>query len=120
MTHKDGSAVFVRRDKLSRKNPNGSLLVILHDITPEVQLREMTKMRDVEKARTANAKKLSAYLAHEVRNQLYPQQLTLEEMRSEGLEPDAACYTSVIVAWQEARDPERAQNVLAQIGRAHV
>lgn len=83
MIHKDGSTVFVRRDKLSRKTPRGLLLVILHDVTSEVQLREMTKMRDVEKARTANAKKMSAYLAHEVRNQLYPQQLTLEEMRSE-------------------------------------
>merc|ERR1712124_196977 len=80
----------MRRDKLSRKTNRGSLLVILHDINSEVQLRDMTKMRDVEVARTNNAKKMSAYLAHEVRNQLYPQQVTLEEMRSELDLPNSA------------------------------
>ena len=58
---------------------------VLQDVTVNHNLREMTKKRDIQKAIAERFKSACAYLSHEIRNQLYPQSVVLEEMKDEGV-----------------------------------
>jgi signal transduction histidine kinase/ActR/RegA family two-component response regulator len=89
--HTSGHPVFVRLDKVSRHLPNGNLLIVNHDITAEVQLRNMTERHVIQMAITNRFKAATAYLSHEIRNQLFPQSMILEAIKEEF--PD--CETDV-------------------------
>ena len=82
-THKDGNPVVVMLDKISRHLPNGNLLIVNHDITAEVKLRELTKKHVIQKAIASRFKAATAYLSHEIRNQLYPQSMILEILQED-------------------------------------
>merc|ERR1719174_2153197 len=57
---------------------------VLQDVTLLHNLREMTKQRDIEADNAQRFKAAVAYLSHEIRNQLYPQSVVLEDMKDEG------------------------------------
>mmetsp|Transcript_24517 Transcript_24517/g.73583 ORF Transcript_24517/g.73583 Transcript_24517/m.73583 type:complete len:581 (+) Transcript_24517:173-1915(+) len=81
--HKDGSPFVLRMDKLTRRLPNGHFLIIFHDVTAEVQLREERASREAAEATSRQFEMACAYLSHEIRNQLFPQIDVLERLRAE-------------------------------------
>ena len=66
--HKNGHLVKMLVDKTTRKLPNGNFLFVLHDATDAVNLREMTKQRDIQKALAQRFKRGCHFLSHEIRN----------------------------------------------------
>ena len=54
---------------------------MLQDVTVQHNLREMTNKRDEQRAIAVRYKMACAYLSHEIRNQLYPQTLILDEIQ---------------------------------------
>ena len=53
-------------------------------MTVNHNLDEMTEKRDIQEDVARRFKAACAYLSHEIRNQLYPQSVVLEEMKAEG------------------------------------
>ena len=54
---------------------------VLQDATVNHNLREMTKKRNKQTHIAKQSKAACAFLSHEIRNQLYPQSLVLEDMK---------------------------------------
>ena len=57
---------------------------VLQDVTALHMQYDKTKKQDIQAAINDRFKAACAYLSHEIRNQLYPQTLLLEEMKDEG------------------------------------
>lgn len=79
--HKNGSPVWCMVDRTSRLLASGSLLIVLHDITAVVNLREMTRQRNIERSHALRFKRGCAFLSHEIRNKLFPQTVVLGMIR---------------------------------------
>ena len=82
--HKDKqTSSWVRTDKTCRILLNGNMLIIMHEVTAEVALREEKQRRIIAEALAARFKAACAYLSHEIRNQLFPQSVVLGMMKNE-------------------------------------
>jgi len=54
---------------------------VLQDVTAKHDVWETTKKQDIKKAIAARFKAACAYLSHEIRNQLYPSNLVIEQIK---------------------------------------
>ena len=79
--HQDGRTLDLR---LTLKTlPDQKLFVASFlDLAADVRLREMTKKHDIQKDIAERYEAACAYLSHEIRNQLYPQSVVLQEMKA--------------------------------------
>ena len=65
-----------------REGGNVVWYVVMQDITAQHNAWETTKNREIKKAIAARLKAASNYLSHEIRNQLYPSTMIIEQMQS--------------------------------------
>ena len=79
--HKDGTKVWLRPDKLTRRLNASHLFTVFHDVTKDVQLREEVVLRRIAEATASRFKAACSYLSHEIRNQIFPQSIILEGLK---------------------------------------